>query len=302
MADSLAEAAMNGFCVPGSRTELEVRMTRFRGVSVGAARTCAAVPPRSQEWKRQIRGTQGVVSDKRRAGDGIFEIATLNVLTLYPAEEREANCLRILARQARLASTFEEAGIEVIGLQECRLTSQLMFRECLVMVTSEAEDGRDGCGLWLSTRRVGREHITVVHSSSSVLMVAVRSKTPEANVVVAHSRVDGRERAEAWWEALGEMLSALANDVPMYVRIDENGRLGSSTSKHAGSLNADQETPNGERLRHFLVGANLCTVTTVICVGDGATLVPTRERPRRIDFCGCVPPGNVESQEMLGCE
>ena len=77
------------------------------------------------------------------------------------------------------------------------------------------------------------------------------------------------------------MLSALANDVPMYVRIDANGRLGSSTSKHAGSLTADQEQPNGERLRHFLVGANLCTETTVICEGDW---VPTRERPRRSDF------------------
>ena len=58
------------------------------------------------------------------------------------------------------------------------------------------------------------------------------------------------------------------SDVP-YVCIDANGRLGSSTSKHVGSLNADQETPNGERLRHFLVGANLCAVNTVICEGDG---------------------------------
>ena len=31
MADSLAEAAVNGFCVPGSRTELERWMTRFQG-------------------------------------------------------------------------------------------------------------------------------------------------------------------------------------------------------------------------------------------------------------------------------
>ena len=64
---------------------------------------------------------------------------------------------------------------------------------------------------------MGREHITVVHSSSSVLMVAVRSKKLEANVVVAHSPVEGNERAEAWWEALGEMLSVLAYDVPLYV-------------------------------------------------------------------------------------
>ena len=51
-----------------------------------------------------------------------------------------------------------------------------------------------------------------------------------------------------------------------------------------GSLAADEETPNGERLRHFLVGANLCAVNTVIWEGDGAAWVPTRERPRRIDF------------------
>ena len=109
--------------------------------------------------------------------------------------------------QARLASTFEEAGIEVIGLQECRLPSQLVVSEGIVMVTSEEEDGSDGCGHWLS-RRVVHEHLTVVHSTSSVLMVAVRSKTLEANVVVAHSPVEGHERAEAWWEALREMLTA----------------------------------------------------------------------------------------------
>ena len=108
------------------------------------------------------------------------------------------------------------------------------------MVTSEAEDGRDACGLWLSTRKVGRKHLTVVHSSSSVVMVAVRSKTLEANVVVAHSPVEGHERAEAWWEALGEMLTAFADAVPTYVCVDANGRLGSSMSKHVGSFDANQ--------------------------------------------------------------
>ena len=63
----------------------------------------------------------------------------------------------------------------------------------------------------------------------------------------------------------------------LYVCIDANGRLGWSTPKHVGSLDADQETPDGERLRHFLVGATLCAVNTVICEGDGATWVPTRE-------------------------
>ena len=165
---------------------------------------------------------------------GSLRIATSNVLALIPAEEREANCLRIPARQARPASTFEHVGIEIIGLQECRLPSQLVVREGL-----EEEGGRDDCGLWLSTRGVGREHLTVVHSTTSVLMVAVRSKTLEANVVVAHSPVEGHERAEAWWEALGEMLTAFAGDVPTYVCIDSNGRLGSSASKHVGSLAAD---------------------------------------------------------------
>ena len=82
------------------------------------------------------------------------------------------------------------------------------------MVTSEAEDGRDGCGLWLSTGRVGRQHLTAVHSTASVLMVAVRSMMREANVVVAHSLVEGHERAEAWRKAFGEMLTAFADDVP----------------------------------------------------------------------------------------
>ena len=62
-----------------------------------------------------------------------LRIATLNVLTLGLAEEREANGLRIPARQARLASTFQEAGIEVIG--------PLVVREGFVTTTPEAEEG-----------------------------------------------------------------------------------------------------------------------------------------------------------------
>ena len=101
----------------------------------------------------------------------------MNVLTLSPAEEREANGLGILARQARLACTFQEAGIEIIGLPECRLPAQVVVREGFVMITSGAEGERDVCGLWLSTRRGGREHLTIVHSSPSILVVAVRSQT-----------------------------------------------------------------------------------------------------------------------------
>ena len=147
MADSLAEATMNGFCVPDSRTELERWVMSFRGVPVGAAGTCAEMPPRSGPVENIFeKHEDSSLMDEEQKEMGSLRIATLNVLTISAAEEREANGLRIPTRQARLASTFEEAGIEVIGLQECRLPSQLVVTEGFVMVTSEAEDGRDGCG------------------------------------------------------------------------------------------------------------------------------------------------------------
>ena len=80
-------------------------------------------------------------------------------------------------------------------------------------------------------------------------------------------QVEGHERAEDWWETLSELWLTFVNDAPTYVCIDANGRLGCSTSKHVGSLSADQETPNGERLHRFLVGVELCAVNTVICEG-----------------------------------
>ena len=90
---------------------------RFRGVLVGAAWTCAAMPPRCEEWKNIFEEHKdSPLVDEEPKEMRSLRIATLNVLTLSPAEEREANGLRIPARQARLASTFEEAGIEVIGL------------------------------------------------------------------------------------------------------------------------------------------------------------------------------------------
>ena len=110
--------------------------------------------------------TDGKLVIEKPAEMKSLRIATLNVLTLSLAEARESNGLRIPVRQARHANTFEDAGSVVIGLQEYRLPSQLVVRDGFVMVTSETEDGRDDCGLWLSTRRVGREHLAIVHSTS----------------------------------------------------------------------------------------------------------------------------------------
>ena len=107
---------------------------------------------------------------------------------------------------------------------------------------------------------------------------------------MAHSPVEGHERAEEWWETLSELLLSFVNDAPTYVCIDANGRLGSPISKHVGSLSADQETPDDERLHRFLVRADLCAVNTVFCEGDGAIWVPTRGRPRRIDFVAVYLP------------
>ena len=96
MADSLAEAATNGCSVPSSRTELEGRMMRFRGVLVGAAWTCAAMRPRCEEWKNIFEEHKdSPLVDEEPKEMRSMRIATLNVLTLSPAEEREANCLRI---------------------------------------------------------------------------------------------------------------------------------------------------------------------------------------------------------------
>ena len=142
--------------VPSFRTELESWAMSFRGVPVVAVWACPVMPPRCAEWNDLFEELKDppLVNEMPKEMKSL-KIDTLNVLTLSPAKEREANGLRIPARQARLAFTFEDAGMLVIGLQECRLPSQLV-------VTSETEDGRDGCGLWLSTRC---EHLTVVHST-----------------------------------------------------------------------------------------------------------------------------------------
>ena len=129
MADSLAEVVMNGGVVPSSRTELEKWVLSFRGVPVAATWTRAAMPPRCEERTSIFEKTEellvSVLEPKELKS---LRIATLNVLTLGPAEEREANGLRIPARQARLANTSQEAGIEIIGLQECRLPVQVVVR------------------------------------------------------------------------------------------------------------------------------------------------------------------------------
>ena len=81
-------------------------------------------------------------------------------------------------------------------------------------------------------------------------------------------------------EPVGEMLTPFAKDVPTYVCIDANGRLGSSTSEHVGSMAADEETPNGEWLHRFLVGANLCSCERCDFVKETALLGCRQGRDR----------------------
>ena len=92
MADSLAVAAMNGCVVPSSRTELEKWMLSFRGVLVAAIWTRAEMPSRCEEWTSIFEKTEelrvSVLEPKEMKS---LRIATSNVLTLSPAEEREAN-------------------------------------------------------------------------------------------------------------------------------------------------------------------------------------------------------------------
>ena len=50
---------------------------------------------------------------------------------------------------------------------------------------------------------MGREHLTTVHSSPLSFWLRFVHRLA-ANVVVAHSPVEGHERAEDWWETLNE--------------------------------------------------------------------------------------------------
>ena len=184
-----------GCSVPSSRTELERWMMSFRG------------GPGWSSLRHVLRCHRGVKSGKTSSRNSktrllvneepkevrALRIATLNVLTLSPAEESEVNGLRIPARQARLVCTFEDAANEVIGLQECRLPAHLVVREGFVMVASGARMG-----------------VMAVDCGS---LLEARSKTIEANGWCAHQLVEGHERAQAWWEASWEMVT-VALDVP----------------------------------------------------------------------------------------
>ena len=70
---------------------------------------------------------------------------------------------------------------------------------------------------------------------------------------------------------MSELLLAFVNDAPTYVCIDANGRLGSPTSEHVGSLSVEPETPNGE-VSSFPCGSGLlccehCSVKGMVLLG-----------------------------------
>ena len=75
--------------------QLESLAMSFRGVPVVAVWACAGMPPMCAECKDSFEELKDPpwVNEKPKEMK-FLRIATLNVLTLSPAQEREANCLR----------------------------------------------------------------------------------------------------------------------------------------------------------------------------------------------------------------
>ena len=169
-------------------------------------------------------------------------MATANVLTLRPGEERES--IEGSARRIMLEEQFADAGIHLVGVQEARAPQ------------AEVRKGRRytrvvaGVELWINPKlRIDPDTIFVLHSSPKLLVVSLVWESELTCFAVLHGpdMAYGVEAVPLWWSSTAATLRQVRPaGSPLFVFADTNAKIGSVQSAFVGGHEADQETAAGE--------------------------------------------------------
>lgn len=222
-------------------------------------------PHTAAQGEGNERGEQG------RQGACEVTVATVNILSATPADQRGAGAgANVTGRMAELDDIFQRAGLEVVGVQEGRLsTSQTLTSDNYVIHAAAAIRGNYGVQLWIA-KSVERRLRPEVHELSTNLMIAhgrLRQgggKVPLAIVVAhgPHARA-GQDVIDGFFSELDEALGELPENAHIIVLADFNATVGDDRSMpdRVGGADAEPLNPPGERLMecigtHSLVALN----------------------------------------------
>lgn len=236
-------------------------------------------------------------------------MATANVGTLHPSEERLASTriagTLLLGKVQILERQFNEAGLDVIGVQEgrARETSRKAGLHYDMLVGAADSKGGSGCQIWVD-RRLGFEVSEFVVVSPRMIYATGRCRHDARMLqfVCAHAPTElaAPEVKDTFWGSVDKTIGALDSRSPGALRflfIDANGRTRADGRGHIGEEDGEAINDNGERLIHLLRGAGMVAFNTHWQCGY--TWRSAHGPTARIDYvCG---PGDLMKQ-VVACD
>ena len=199
-----------------------------------------------------------------------LRMATINVLTLKGSKGHEAfdeTGLGGPTRKDIVLGQLAEAEVQIFDLQETRtaLTVQKHTKDFWLFYSAATSRGHFGMMIGFSKvlpiahGPEGPVYFTesdfaVISTSPRTLIIRVKSCPFKAIVVAAHAPHTGAsvDDITTFWQELSAAIPIRYAEWPRLLLADANVRIGSVTSSHIGSHQAETDTEKSEPFRNFL--------------------------------------------------
>ncbi|CAE7268463.1 unnamed protein product [Symbiodinium sp. CCMP2592] len=147
---------------------------------------------------------------------------------------------------------------------------------------SRQQHGNLGCAIWVARSSplgdVDKRHVKVLLAEPRILLARLNAPRLDCYLLSAHAPHSGATAAEAqaWWRRLQSCIAAhCKKQIPILTGLDANAKVGQYCSEGIGQHAPDDETPNGELLRHLCDHHDFCAPATF--AGAHGILAPEDE-------------------------
>ena len=224
-----------------------------------------------------------------------IQVATANVLSLFPADQSSGNY--ISARAESLLRQFDECQIDVIGFQETRSKAFGHSQQGAFHILSAPANSKGQFGVQLCIRStiqgphgdldIAPQHLRILAHDPRYLIVQFQHGDMQVLFIVAHAPCeDASDAADRFWHSVNQHIPHHCHGWTTVALIDANARLGNLISSHVGDHQADTQNHNGQVLHNWLSHNDLYlpqTFDTCHC-GSAPTWTHPTGSSARLDF------------------
>ena len=205
-----------------------------------------------------------------------LRVASINVLSLFAGTDDKIGAGNyVSARMEAISRQCSEKTIDIVGLEETRHRADHYFQIEEYHVLSGAATSRrtGGTQCWVAKNAFGlqirEEHLRTRVALDRVLVAELTHPQLHIGIAVLHvPSSDDQEELQGWWQQVDLHLQPIRN-VPVFVLMDANSRVGTINSRCIGRHDAAVENCGGTCMHQWLERNSLWIPSTFSHVHRG---------------------------------